>query len=361
MNAHEPADPSPAGVSDAVDERALMGRSAGLLSLLAALVTLGGLVVPGPDEIRVGWALGFGACAVVFGGGSLTGVIPWASAPMLQHRVVVVLALGPMTALVVWATGEADSYMLIVMPMAVFFAAYFYPQRFALTLVGLHVAALAAPLLYDAAAIEDGYPARLLGLAAGSLVLACLVLWLKRDMLEAERRQRRMAMHDPLTGVANRRAFDAALDDEVERAGEIVRGRHVVPSAVLFVDLDRFKSVNDTYGHPVGDRVLRDVASACAAVVRPGDTVARIGGDEFAVVAPRAGSVGARRMTLALDAAVAEVAAGSRETRVSATVTHALFGEDGYTAAELMRAADRRLHAIKRTRSGTEPPALATP
>jgi diguanylate cyclase (GGDEF)-like protein len=360
MNAQEPPDPAPSGVSDAIDERGLMGRSAGLLWLLASLVTLGGLVVPGPDDIRVGWAVGLGVYGAVYAAGSLTGVIPWARAPMWQHRLAIVVAVGPLTALVIWATGEADSYMLIVMPMAVFFTAYFYASRFTLALVALHVVALAAPLLYDSRAIQDGYPARLLGIAAGSIVLACLVLWLKRDLLEAERRQRRMALHDSLTGLANRRAFDAALDDEVARSGEIVRGRQAVPSALLFVDLDRFKAVNDTYGHPIGDRVLRDVAAACAAVVRPGDTVARIGGDEFAVVAPRAGSIGARRMALALDAAVADVATGSGDGRVSATVTHALFGEDGYTAAELMRAADRRLHAIKRTRNGAEPPAVAT-
>jgi diguanylate cyclase (GGDEF)-like protein len=330
-----------------------MGRTAGYLWLLAALVTLGGLAVPGPDDVRLAWAIGLGVYGVVYAAGCLTGAIPWARAPMWQHRAAIVLAVGPMTALVVWATGEAESYMLFVMPAAIFFTAFFYSPRFTFALVVLHVVALATPLLYDGDAVELGYPARLFALAAVAAVLAWLVLWLKRGLVEAELRQREMALRDPLTGVGNRRALDEALREEVAGAAAAAAGnREPVPSALLVLDLDRFKAINDTRGHPAGDRVLERVAAACAEVVRPGDTLARIGGDEFAVVAPRAGEVGARRMVAALTEAVAAVDAGDGE-RLTATVSHALFGADGTSAADLMRAADRRLHARKRKRTAS--------
>ena len=90
-----------------------------------------------------------------------------------------------------------------------------------------------------------------------------------------------LSLKDPLTGLANRRHFRAVLDrtiDMVARSGE--------PALLLMVDIDFFKKVNDTHGHPAGDQVLLAVAKALAKCVRPMDTVARYGGEEFAVVLP---------------------------------------------------------------------------
>lgn len=90
-----------------------------------------------------------------------------------------------------------------------------------------------------------------------------------------------LSLKDPLTGLANRRHFRSVLDrtiDMVARSGE--------PALLLMVDIDHFKKVNDTYGHPAGDQVLLGVAQALANCVRPMDTVARYGGEEFAVVLP---------------------------------------------------------------------------
>jgi diguanylate cyclase (GGDEF)-like protein len=90
-----------------------------------------------------------------------------------------------------------------------------------------------------------------------------------------------LSLKDPLTGLSNRRQFRSVLDrtiDMVARSGE--------PALLLMVDIDHFKKVNDTYGHPAGDQVLLAVAKALAKCVRPMDTVARYGGEEFAVVLP---------------------------------------------------------------------------
>ncbi|HEX7441395.1 MAG TPA: GGDEF domain-containing protein, partial [Caldimonas sp.] len=93
-----------------------------------------------------------------------------------------------------------------------------------------------------------------------------------------------LSSRDPLTGLANRRHFELMLASEVDRvarAGE--------PALVLMIDIDHFKKVNDAHGHPAGDEVLRAVANALHECIRPMDTVARFGGEEFSMILPNCG------------------------------------------------------------------------
>ena len=108
----------------------------------------------------------------------------------------------------------------------------------------------------------------------------------RRHDYEAE--LERLATHDPLTGLANRRLFDQRLDQEMSNA---IRYGH--PLAVAILDLDRFKDVNDQHGHPVGDRALRETARRLESVQRRGDLFARVGGEEFAWILPEVESHGA--------------------------------------------------------------------
>lgn len=115
-----------------------------------------------------------------------------------------------------------------------------------------------------------------------------------------EEQFREHALHDPLTGLYNRRYFWRRLGDELAFAE-----RHGRALSLLIGDLDFFKRVNDTYGHPVGDRVLAAVANALMALRRRGDTVARVGGEEFAVILPETDGAEARRVAERLRDAVA--------------------------------------------------------
>ena len=116
----------------------------------------------------------------------------------------------------------------------------------------------------------------------GSLHLEGIILDISdRKVLETELEQ--MATRDPLTGLLNRREMSRVLDEELQRARRYQR-----PMAVLWVDFDHFKDVNDTYGHAAGDAVLEYVASTLVEHVRESDIVGRIGGDEFAVILAQA-------------------------------------------------------------------------
>jgi diguanylate cyclase (GGDEF)-like protein/PAS domain S-box-containing protein len=183
--------------------------------------------------------------------------------------------------------------------------------------------------------------ARLVHSEHGPIVVATI-----RDIserMQAEEMVRYLAYHDMLTGVANRVMLDQELSQAIssaERHGDIV--------GVVFIDLDDFKPVNDTYGHIIGDQVLRDVAKRIMHSVREYDTVARLGGDEFVVVLPRL----PRPETLEtvarkLVASVAEpLAVGGADIRVTASVGLALYhkGDDVNT---LLTRADLNMYEAR--------------
>ena len=205
--------------------------------------------------------------------------------------------------------------------------------------MALFSAAFFSPLLYDPQAEELGYPARGVLFLVAVAGQAVTVHYLKHRLLQAEAVQRGMAERDPLTALFNRRSFDDALARAADAGG---------PAALVLFDFDDFKAINDEHGHPTGDAVLRAVSQACALVVRDGDCLARIGGDEFALVAPGAAGSGVQRIVDALGAAVAEVPSPEGVPPVQATFAWAVAPEDTTDPAELFRLADQRLLARKR-------------
>ncbi|RKE23742.1 diguanylate cyclase (GGDEF)-like protein [Paraburkholderia sp. BL23I1N1] len=154
-----------------------------------------------------------------------------------------------------------------------------------------------------------------------------------------------MAATDPLTGVANRRQFIQSVEAEIARAK-----RHGAPFSLLALDLDHFKSINDSYGHQAGDQVLQRFVRKCMEAIRPYDGVARVGGEEFMVLLPQAALDTARTIGERLRASVAGEpfdtgTSGSVAVTVSVGVSE--FGRDGQTIDALLRTADERLYRAK--------------
>jgi len=163
--------------------------------------------------------------------------------------------------------------------------------------------------------------------------------------VENDRRTRHEADTDPLTGLANRRALERTLGSALARAG--ARGRSV---AVLVLDLDGFKAINDAHGHAAGDAALREVARRLRRCVRERDLVARLGGDEFVVLLTDVGgsSGAAQEACDRVDAALAEpVALEQGEAPLRAAIGVATYPEDAADAAALLAHADRAMYAVK--------------
>lgn len=185
-------------------------------------------------------------------------------------------------------------------------------------------------------------------LATFSVVLVSSVgfVFMSRD--RADENNRVLAALDPLTGVANRRSLIAALDRDVARAQRMRE-----PMALMMVDIDHFKDVNDQYGHPAGDRVLCSVVNVLRQRVRAQDLVGRYGGEEFMVLLPDTGLTGAEQLARELCKAVEESrcpADGVPGPGIAVTVSIGVFGgrlESGDSWDMLIAAADRALYQAK--------------
>jgi diguanylate cyclase (GGDEF)-like protein len=167
-----------------------------------------------------------------------------------------------------------------------------------------------------------------------------------RSMEEDSQRWRAMARHDPLTGIANRKAFDEAVGAQLSRARIDAQ-----PGALLMLDLDGFKGINDRFGHAAGDTILRAVASRLEAAARATDVVARLGGDEFAILCPLlhgkddVDQLCERLVTHVLDLPRDNIPG----CRLGISIGVALYPEDGYNPAHLQLLADRAMYAAKRS------------
>jgi diguanylate cyclase (GGDEF)-like protein len=325
-----------------------MGRISGYLWIVGALIGAGAAFLPGSVHAGLPWVLGLSALVLVYGIGSVTGAIGW------QHASMNVLAFGmavtiPVVGLALYLTGGSLSYIEPFLVCSLLYAAFFFPSRWAWPLSIELILVAGTPLLYDAQATANAFVPRYLALAASFLAATWVMVGLKRRLVEAEARQRGIANRDPLTGVGNRRFFDAILHRELE-ARTRPSGRRETdgsPLALLVLDLDDFKGVNDRHGHQVGDAVLREAASRAHAILRSTDTLARIGGDEFAVIAPGAHGEGAQRMAEAIRTAVGLRDSDARGPVPSASVGWAVFPDDGLDFETLMRTADERMLRLK--------------
>lgn len=215
--------------------------------------------------------------------------------------------------------------------------------------IGFAAAILSSVSWYFADA-ADGHPYSYPGIAVwnslmrlGFYIITTLLL---SALHESLRRQRQLARTDALTGLYSRRAFEGRLKHDLA-----LGQRRKSALTLAYVDLDDFKAINDTYGHPGGDALLRLVGQVLRMSVRTADTAARIGGDEFALIMPDADAREAQhvvpRMTLALRAAL-----DANGYQVTCSVGVVTFLESATTPAGVLAAADNLMYQVKRNGKG---------
>jgi diguanylate cyclase (GGDEF)-like protein len=321
---------------DAAERRAITGRLAGLLFAVGALASAptNELFADPPVGQAARWI-----DLLAFVSGLVCLSIPWRRVPEQWFHLLPIVGTVEV-ALSVWGIGVHGGIYSWYYVLVAVFAAYAFDSRVQIAAHTAFVAAaFAAPIVY----LHDASTASLRTLVAVPVLfaVAAVVAYLREGLEEGKAMLALQARTDALTGVANRRVRDERLEYEVARHRRV--GREL---AVLVLDLDRFKEVNDTDGHPAGDRLLRDVAAVLCATARSGDTVARPGGDEFCVIAPETGRADAQRLAERIEIALSSLAAAGHP--LSASIGLAIFPHDGLTPEQIIDQADVDQRMVKR-------------
>lgn len=306
--------------------------AAGGLWLLVVGATIPGFAGEGPALVA-----SFATSAALL----IASVGLWFHAPHVPGRL---LAAGPLMAVAVigalnLVTEDASTGSQLFLLWPVLFAASFLSRR--RTLVVLVAVVVAEAIVMGALEPLDGAVVDTTGLAVVYAVAAVAVLTFRTRVELLLAALSAQAREDALTGLPNRRAFDDQLGQLAtlsHRWGE--------PLSLLAVDIDRFKEVNDTRGHPAGDQVLRSVAEALRRSGREADIVARVGGDEFAMILPRCPLADAVVIAADVREQVSAHTAALGEA-VTVSVGVATMPQMGTTPEQLILSADAALYAAK--------------
>jgi diguanylate cyclase (GGDEF)-like protein len=348
-------------LGDGDDPRAAM--AAALLLLFAAGTVLALAAIPLSDDLSGEEKLAELVICDVAAVACLVIAFLWRRLSMLAFQALLVLGTLMITAGTYFASsGPTDTEVFYI--WVALYASYFLTRReafFHVAVIGLCYAGVLA------LGRDSGAEAGRWLITMGSVVVATLLFGyikelLDRRLAEKERSERELeealslqrsiqarlrylADHDPLTGLLNRRRFEAELADRVAQAGRYGGG-----GALVLLDLDDFKSINDSLGHPAGDAVIKSTAALLREQLRETDVLARLGGDELAVLLPRASAEQARRVAAKLVEAVRghRVPFKGKRLRVTTSVGVAPISQPRTQSAEdLMVEADIAVYGAK--------------
>jgi diguanylate cyclase (GGDEF)-like protein len=272
----------------------------------------------------------------------VSGAFCWIFASRIPRWALHVLAVVATIEIAVTVAIAGPVFSVYYIFIAIFVAYVFRDRRVIAAHVAFACAAVLAPIFYEPELARD-HLIQAVVLTPSLILTAGAVAFLRERLAASELRYRHLSERDPLTGVGNYRMLTSRTPLEFER-----HRRHKRPLALLSIDLDNFKSVNDSYGHQRGDRVLQEVAIALAGTVRASDFVVRQGGDEFAVVAVETDLAAAQELAGRLSNAVGAIVVGGAPMRIS--IGLATFPEDGTGLERLLATADVRLREIKETK-----------
>ncbi|MGZ5347636.1 MAG: GGDEF domain-containing protein [Solirubrobacterales bacterium] len=272
----------------------------------------------------------------------VSGIVCWVIADHVSrrwlHLMTVIATLE--VAITVWL---ADETFAIYYTFIAIFAAYVFRSRRA---VALHVAFASlcalAPIVYEPDAARETLT-QTMALIPTLLLAAGAVVFLRERLEASEERFRRLSERDPLTGAGNHRMLTDVLPRELSR-----HERHGHAMALVLLDLDDFKRVNDDHGHKFGDGVLQEVAATLMRAARESDVVVRHGGDEFAVIAPQTDSASALELARRLADALGEIEVRGRP--LGACTGVAVYPADGEDVDELFATADAELLGSKQSK-----------